>query len=79
MNLGINFRILPYPITCDTIILCYNPYFDIQFKQFYSLDDLSKAVQSVPSAYKIVITADSFEEGEEIITKISEINDGENS
>lgn len=64
MSLGSIFRILPFPITCDTSIFCYNPYFDVQFKQYYSLKDLSKAVQSVPSAYKIVIMLDSFDEGE---------------
>lgn len=79
MSLGSIFRILPYPITCDMTILCYNPYFDIQFKQFYSINDLSKAVPTVPSSYKIVIMSDNFEEGESIITKISELNDEKNS
>jgi hypothetical protein len=40
MSLYSDYRVLPCPINCDTLFLCYNPYFDVQFKQCYELEEL---------------------------------------
>jgi hypothetical protein len=54
------YRVLPFQISCDTVLLCYNPYFDIQFKQCYSLPDLLQLLEQAPPTHRPVLFADTF-------------------
>ena len=33
MNLSQNYKILPFPINCDTIFLTFSPYYNIKMQQ----------------------------------------------
>ncbi len=73
MALYSQYRVLPFQISCDTLLLCYNPYYDVQFKQCYSLNDLALLLQQAPPTHKPVLFADTFEAGSDMITQVSRL------
>jgi hypothetical protein len=73
MALYSQYRVLPCPIACDTLLLCYNPYFDVQFKQCYSLQELLSLLQDAPPTHRTLLLADTFEAGTELIAKVDRL------
>jgi hypothetical protein len=73
MSLYSDYKILPYSIKSDTVFICYNAYYDVQFKQCYSFSDLLPLLSEVPSSYKIVMLADTFDEGMDQISKLNRL------
>lgn len=69
------YRVLPFPVNCDTLLLCYNPYFDVQFKQCYALDDLLSLLGKAPPTHKVVLFADSFDAGQDLITQVNRLKE----
>lgn len=68
-----NYKILPFSIDCDTMLLCCNPYYDIQFKQCFDEKEMLSILQGIPETFKIVLLAGTYEEGMEQVSKISKL------
>lgn len=73
MSLFTNYKILPFSIDCDTMLLCCNPYYDIQFKQCFDEKEMLRILQDIPETFKIVLLAGSYEDGIEQVSKISKL------
>lgn len=73
MTLYTDYRVQPCPVNCDTLLLCYNPYFDVQFRQCYSLDELLSVLKQAPSSHKVVLLADSFDAGADLIVQVGKM------
>lgn len=75
MALYTQYRVLPCPIACDTLFLCYNPYFDVQFQQCYSLTDLLPLTRHAPPTHRVVLLADTFDAGIELIQQLNTLTE----
>ena len=73
MSLFTNYKILPFSIDCDTMILCCNPYYDIQLKQCFDEKEMLKVLQGIPETFKTVLLAETYEDGTDQISKISKL------
>lgn len=73
MELSCPYKILPFPLTCDTLFLSFSRHYDVKYHQYSDSGDLLALLRTCEQTYKIVVLADNYEQGLEHIAQIREI------